>query len=76
MPMGKMTRIPAPTRESVPQDQVDAFDEYVKERGSVPAGGPLSIMISAPEMLKRGEHLRAYLRGDESSVPPAFENWV
>ena len=48
---------------------VGCHHDFVKERGSVPTAGPLSIMISAPEMLKRGEHLRAYLRGDESSLP-------
>ena len=64
-----MARIPQVTRESVPADQQAAFDEYVNQRGSVPTGGPLSVMLNAPEMLARGEHLRAYLRGDESSLP-------
>ena len=63
-----MARIPAPTRASVPQDQLDAFDEFVELRGGVP-GGPLSVMLNAPDLLKRGEHLRAYLRGDGSSLP-------
>ena len=27
-------------------------------------------MINVPEMMQRGEHLRAYLRGDASSLPP------
>ncbi len=64
-----MARVEPATRESVAADQRDAFDEFVKQRGSVPTTGPLSIMINAPEMLARGEHLRAYLRGDESSLP-------
>ena len=64
-----MARVPIPTRESVPQDQVDAFDEFVESRGGVPTGGPLSAMLNVPEVLKRGEHLRAYLRGDGSSLP-------
>ncbi len=64
-----MARIPQVTRESVAADQQAAFDEFVNQRGSVPNGGPLSIMLNAPEMLNRGEHLRAYLRGDESSLP-------
>ena len=64
-----MARTPAPTRESVPQDQLDAFDEYVASRGSVPTTGPMSVMLNVPEVLKRGEHLRAYLRGDGSSLP-------
>ena len=61
-----MARIPAVSRESVPTGQVAAFDEFVTQRGSVPESGPLSILINVPELIKRGEHLRAYLRGDET----------
>ena len=64
-----MARISTATRETVPQDQLDAFDEYVAARGSIPDSGPLSVMVHVPELIKRGEHLRAYLRGDESSLP-------
>ena len=64
-----MARIPVATRDAVPQDQLDAFDEYVAGRGSIPDTGPLSVMVHVPELIKRGEHLRAYLRGDESSLP-------
>lgn len=64
-----MTRIPQVTRESVPAGQQAAFDDYVRARGNVPTTGPLLIMLNAPEMLARGEHLRAYLRSDESSLP-------
>ena len=65
-----MARIPAATRESVPENQKDAYDQIVSERGgSHPAGGPIAIMINVPEITKRGEHLRAYLRGDDSSLP-------
>ena len=64
-----MARIPIASRESVPQDQLAAFDELVSQRGSVPDIGPIAIMINVPELTKRGEHLRAYIRGDESSLP-------
>lgn len=64
-----MARIPTASRDTVPQDQLDAFDEYVAARGNVPDTGPLSVMVHVPELIKRGEHLRAYLRGDESSLP-------
>ena len=64
-----MARIAAASRDTLPVDQLDAFDEYVAERGSVPDSGPLSVMVHVPELIKRGEHLRAYLRGDESSLP-------
>ena len=53
----------------MPADQAEAFDSYVQGRGSVPETGPLAVMLNAPEMLARGEHLRAYLRGDGSSLP-------
>ena len=65
-----MVRIQPATRESVPEDQREAFDQFVQQSGNIPTTGPLSVMIHAPEMLARGEHLRAYLRGDESSLPP------
>ena len=64
-----MARVIAATRESVPEHQREAFDAFVAQRGSIPTTGPLSVMLNAPEMLARGEHLRAYLRGDESSLP-------
>ncbi len=64
-----MARITTASRDTVPVDQLDAFDQYVAERGSVPDAGPLSVMVHVPELIKRGEHLRAYLRGEESSLP-------
>jgi len=64
-----VSRIPAATRESVPQDQLAAFGEMVSQRGSVPDIGPISVMINVPELTRRGEHFRAYIRGDESSLP-------
>ncbi len=64
-----MARIPTASRDTVPQDQLEAFDEFVAGRGGIPDAGPLSVMAHVPELIKRGEHLRAYLRGDESSLP-------
>ena len=64
-----MARVPTASRSTVPQEQVEAFDEYVSQRGSIPDTGPLSVMLHVPELIQRGEHLRAYLRGDESSLP-------
>jgi 4-carboxymuconolactone decarboxylase len=64
-----MARIPTASRESVPQDQLAVFDELVSQRGSVPDIGPIAIMINVPELTKRGEHLRAYIRGDETGLP-------
>ena len=64
-----MARIPTASRESVPQDQLAAFDELVSQRGSVPDIGPVAIMMNVPELARRGEHFRAYVRGDDSSLP-------
>ena len=64
-----MARIPTASRESVPPEQVAAFDEYVAGRGGIPETGPMSVLLHVPELIRRGEHLRAYLRGDESSLP-------
>ena len=64
-----MSRIPTASRESVPQDQLAAFDELVASRGSVPDIGPVAIMINGPELARRGEHYRSYFRGDEITLP-------
>ncbi|MCH8351826.1 MAG: carboxymuconolactone decarboxylase family protein [Chloroflexi bacterium] len=57
-----MARLPAPTRESVPEKYRDLFDEVVKERGGIPTGGPGSVTLNSPEVAKRTNHLSAYLR--------------
>ena len=63
-----MPRIAPASRNEVPADQREAFDQFVQQRGDIPYTGPLAVMLNAPEMLARGEHLRAYLRGDGSSL--------
>ena len=63
-----MARVPAASREGGPQDQLAPFDELVQQRGSPPTEGPIAIMLNVPELTRRGEHLRAYLRGDSSSL--------
>jgi len=63
-----VARIPQATRDSVPEAQQAVFDALVQQRGNVPSDGPLAIMINVPEMLQRGEHLRAYLRGEASRL--------
>jgi 4-carboxymuconolactone decarboxylase len=64
-----VARIPLVTRESIPANQRDVFDTLMRDRSDGFAGGPLSVMIHVPEMMRRGEHLRAYLRGEDSSLP-------
>ncbi|MEE9149663.1 MAG: carboxymuconolactone decarboxylase family protein [Candidatus Tectomicrobia bacterium] len=46
-------RIPQVTRESVPSEHLDAFDDVVRMRNSVPQTGPLFVMLNSPEMCRR-----------------------
>ena len=63
-----MARLPAATRDSVPEAQRDIFDEMVKGLGSVPRYGPGSVMIHVPKAHRWATGLNHYLR-DESSLP-------
>ena len=64
-----MARIPPVTRESVPQDQRAAFDEIVEQRGEIPATGPGSVILNAPEIAVRALGLAMYLRSETSLAP-------
>ena len=65
-----MARIPAATRENVPQNQLDEFDQMTQSLGGVPAYGPGSIMIHVPKAHQAATALNNYLR-NESSLPAA-----
>ena len=67
-----MARTPVATRDSVPTDQLDAYDEIIAARGGPIASGPVSVLINSPEMAKRASHLSAYLR-QESSLQPKIQ---
>ena len=67
-----MARIPVATRESVPANQRDTFDEIVAERGGPIERGPVSVLINSPEMAKRASGLSSYLR-QESSLAPKIQ---
>ena len=56
-----MARIPAATRDSIPEDQKATYDTFLQGRGGV-VRGPISIMINAPEVATRGGRLSEYLR--------------
>ena len=64
-----MARTPAVTRESVPEREREAFDAFVADRGEVPAMGPGSVMLNAPEVAQRALGLAAYLRTSTSLSP-------
>ncbi len=62
-----MARIPVATRESVPANQRNTFDELEAQRGGPIAQGPVSVLINSPEMAKRAGQLSSYLR-QESTI--------
>lgn len=57
-----MARLPIVTRDQVPEQFRQAFDEVTAESGGVIASGPGSITINSPEMARRRNHLTHYLR--------------
>jgi 4-carboxymuconolactone decarboxylase len=70
-----MARIPVATKESVPQNQREAFDQIVQNLGSVPKYGPGSVLINVPEASKRATALNQYLR-NESSLPKKVQEFA
>ena len=64
-----MARTPAVTRESVQEREREAFDAFVAARGEIPATGPGSVMLNAPEVAQRALGLAAYLRTETSLSP-------
>lgn len=67
-----MARMPAPTRESVPEKYRTVFDEVVQSRGGPPTSGPGSVTLNSPEVAKRCNHLSDYLRGG-SGMPAKIQ---
>ena len=63
-----MSRLPNVTRDQVPAEFQEAFDELTAETGGVITGGPGSITINTPEMARRRALLTSYLRF-ESTFP-------
>ena len=59
-----MARIPVATRESIPKDQRDAFDEMVQRIGFVPRYGPGAAYIHAPKAYRPTYELLLYLRNE------------
>lgn len=57
-----MARLPLVTRDQVPEQFREAFDQVTAESGGVIASGPGSITINSPEMARRRNHLTHYLR--------------
>jgi 4-carboxymuconolactone decarboxylase len=70
-----VARIPAVTRDNVPDAEKKAYDEFMKNRSGRPNVGPYSLLLHMPEMAQRLEALRLYLR-DEASLPQKLQELV
>jgi len=67
-----VARLPAASRESVPENQRAAFDELVKAHGSVPKYGPGSVMIHVPKAAQLLTAVNRHLR-NESTLPKKLQ---
>ena len=61
-----MARLPLASRESVPENQRDAFDEIVKTLGAIPRFGPGSVILNVPHAHQRLMGFNRFLRSDSS----------
>ncbi len=67
-----MARLPVVSRDMVPKEFGEAFDELTAATGGAITGGPGSITINSPEMARRRGHLTNYLRF-ESTFPKRIQ---
>jgi len=63
-----MARIPMASRDMIPEEFREAYDELIAANGGPITGGPGSITINSPEMARRRAQLTGYLRF-ESTFP-------
>ena len=61
-----MARIPIATHETMPEDQRAVYDAFAEGRGGVPPSSPFALLCHIPEMARRLEDLRQYLRNEPS----------
>ena len=64
-----MARVPAASKDNLPQNLREAFDAMVQSRGGLPRTGPASIMINSPEACRRAFHFSDYLRRESTLAP-------
>ena len=60
-----MARVPEVTREGLPEELREAFDQVLEANGGR-VSGPTSITVNSPEMARRRGHLTSYLRYETS----------
>ena len=61
--------------DAVPAEERDAYDAFQQGRGDRPAVGPYTLLLHMPEMARRLEALRTYLRA-EPSLPQPGPYWT
>ena len=61
-----MARIPIATHETMPEDQRAVYDAFAESRGGVGPTSPFALLCHIPEMARRLEDLRQYLRNEPS----------
>ena len=67
-----MARLPVVTREMVPEEFREAFDELTAATGGTITGGPTSITVNSPELARRRGRVSGYLRF-ESTFPKRIQ---
>ena len=67
-----MARLPVVSRDMVPEEFREAFDELTAATGGTITGGPVSITINSPEMARRRGRVSDYLRF-ESTFPKRIQ---
>ena len=70
-----MARIPLVTREQIAENETAAYDAFMASRANRPNIGPYTLLLHMPELARRLEALRIYLR-DEPSLPPKLQELV
>jgi 4-carboxymuconolactone decarboxylase len=70
-----MARIPLVTREAIPESEKAAYDAFMEGRSGRPNVGPYSLIAHMPEMARRLESLRTYIRAEES-LPQKLQELV
>ena len=67
-----MAKLPVVSRDMVPEQFRESFDELTASTGGTIDAGPGSITINSPEMSRRRGHLTSYLRF-ETSFPKRIQ---
>jgi 4-carboxymuconolactone decarboxylase len=70
-----MTRIPLATREQIADAEKPAYDAFMASRANRPNVGPYTLLLHMPEMARRLEALRTYLR-EEASLSQKLQELV